>query len=497
MAFLVASIALVGFGLAVKSMTAAGMGVVAIAVGIGLGELLPVDRLFKTVSGWVAALIVATIYVALVAVLQSLLRTVLPLEPAAYLGLAVAGLDWKRADRLRPSVFLSGLLLAPVVGSPTSATLVIALLWLAVALATLWTLQGDTDRGQRRAVPIRPPQAAADDEVPLRGSELLRIIGGAAMLSIALTLLIGNPSCDNRRNGRSPYSNAYDQGASSGGRGGYGQAGGGGGGVDDPNSPYIDPDNPDPDGRYYDPNDPRTDPDSPYYDPNSPSGYGGNGTSVRGGGGNGARSATVPRNVSRPGSGGESSRARQPGRPVQPGIPSDGSSGASSGSSAAGGEVAGGSSSASGGDLTTLLYMLLGLGVLTAIAAVVMMIVRKLQGEDDDDLDDDKHRLFGRRKKKGSPNVAWAKGALTRLSKEGERRGRPRRRAETVVRYCAALAVSVLPDERLNGVGNVLDVALYGPREATSEEIAWVDDVLADLESMPRVDEDVPETVEA
>ena len=43
-----------------------------------------------------------------------------------------------------------------------------------------------------------------------------------------------------------------------------------------------------------------------------------------------------------------------------------------------------------------------------------------------------------------------------RLVHEGERRGRPRRKAETIMRYCTVLSTTVLPDDRLLDIGRVL-----------------------------------------
>ena len=484
MAFLVVSIALAGFGVAIKSAALSGVAIAALATGIALGHLIPVDRLFRTVSGWVCAILVAALYLTVAGIVSSATRSMPNYLPAPYLGLVVAGMDWKRADRLRPSVFLSGLFLAPQIGAKTPESLVIVLVWLVVALATLWVLQGDTERGSRRAVPARRASGHAAEVLGMRGGELLRMIGGAALAAVVAALLIGNPSCDKRQSTQPQYGiNSQDPG-------------------------------------YYDPSNPA----SPYYDPNrpssrSPSGnpYTGNGRSgypngTYGGGrsggassnGQGYTNGSTRRDASNPAGSGGGSGSDTGGNAGgnQDQAESGGYNGSSDelgsdpsggpASSGSGGTGSGSGSSGSSGDLSGALLLVLAIGSLIALAVVIGMIVlRGLDDEDDASLETLARRRLSRRKKR-SVSVAWARATVARLSKLGAKRGRPRGRSETVARYCAELAGSVLPDERLHEVGRLLDATLYGPRGATGEEMSWVGEVLDDCEAMPTPDHETP-----
>ncbi len=72
----------------------------------------------------------------------------------------------------------------------------------------------------------------------------------------------------------------------------------------------------------------------------------------------------------------------------------------------------------------------------------------------------------------------WAARFLARLERAGEARGRPKWPEETPKEYAAGLAASVLPDPRLEEVGELVTVAAYARRELGEGEKAHAADVL-------------------
>ncbi|HEY5155001.1 MAG TPA: hypothetical protein VIJ47_09730 [Acidimicrobiales bacterium] len=84
---------------------------------------------------------------------------------------------------------------------------------------------------------------------------------------------------------------------------------------------------------------------------------------------------------------------------------------------------------------------------------------------------------------RGAPvaSRSWAETMADRLDREGARRGRPRRRDETVVSYSAALGSSVLADPRLGTIGQVVSSALFGPAEPTAGARAWTEAAVTEI----------------
>jgi hypothetical protein len=72
----------------------------------------------------------------------------------------------------------------------------------------------------------------------------------------------------------------------------------------------------------------------------------------------------------------------------------------------------------------------------------------------------------------------WAQTMARRLDTEGDLRGRPRRRGETVPEYSAALMDSVLADPDLLAVGEVVSAGLFGAQEPPADAQAWAESVL-------------------
>jgi hypothetical protein len=92
--------------------------------------------------------------------------------------------------------------------------------------------------------------------------------------------------------------------------------------------------------------------------------------------------------------------------------------------------------------------------------------------------------LLIRRRRGPLPDRSWAEEIVARLERHGDTRTGPRHRAESVVAYLGRLADEVdRGNDRLRGVAEVLDDALYGDQPLDPQERAWVDDVVADLEA--------------
>lgn len=75
----------------------------------------------------------------------------------------------------------------------------------------------------------------------------------------------------------------------------------------------------------------------------------------------------------------------------------------------------------------------------------------------------------------------WAVTTVKRLEREGARRGRPRRRSETVRDYADALADSVLPDDRIRAIGTTVSASLFGPAEPPADVQVWTTSALDDV----------------
>jgi hypothetical protein len=511
LAFFAVVLACAALGVAVKDLTLATLCASSVALGIVICHLLPVDRIFRDTAGWVIGLVAAIVYfvvVALVAGSSAAIR--LPLQPAAYLALVVVGMDWKRADRLRGTVVLSGLFVVVLVFSEQVESVLLAILWLVTAMAALWVLQSDTERGARRAIPV-PVGPRVGGAVPIRGAELARIVVISLIGAVALAVVIGHPTASPRLPRPRPFPRlpgvtiTVPPGAGSGQPPAGGQLGGGqqlGG-----------------------------------------SGAGAGGLSSGGGqqlGGSGQLGGTGQLGGSGAGAGGQSSGGgQQLGGSGQLGggqqLGDSGAGGDGSGNGAFGGDGSGnggdgsgsgngalgngsgtgsgnggfgtgsgtgsGASSGSSGstttgstaatdtpsDLSALLRVLLGMLAIAAAIAVAVIVLRERDEDDDADDDADDDSDAGRRRR---AERRWAIEALARLSAEAAARGRPRRRAETVHHYCDAVATGVLDDARVVDVGRLLSQVFYGRGPITDDERVWADAVLDEVLSRPFAPDD-------
>ena len=418
-------------------------------------------------------------------------------------------MDWQRADRLRPIVFLSGGLLLPLVLDVQVESVALALLWLVTAVATLWVLQSDTERGGRQATRV-PTGPGAGEPLPMRGAELARMLGIAAVVAVALALLIGSPSCDKPTPPvRPPVADRSLNGGAASGSASGGLSGGASGGqlggssgsppVSGPftndqgqtyDGPYVDgrgrPFTGDPsngpytnrNGQTYD--GPYINRDGvpfsgPYIDGNGRPYTGQPGVGDPGPGSSGDGSGANGDTGTDGGTGADS--AAEPN-----GDQSQGGSGRGAALNADGSPTGSGSSSP---DLSGVLKVLLGALALAILVGLGLVAYRALTTDDDDDPDGDtvKRSIFGRRQARTERQ--WAIETLARLAKEGQRRGRPRRRSETVQRYADQLGAGVLDDDRLAGVGRVLSDAFYGYQSTTQEQRNWADAVVDEAIARP------------
>lgn len=76
----------------------------------------------------------------------------------------------------------------------------------------------------------------------------------------------------------------------------------------------------------------------------------------------------------------------------------------------------------------------------------------------------------------------WASRFLDRLERAGRARGRPRQPEETPREYATGLAASVLPDPRLEEVGDLVTVAAYARKEPVKADRARAEEVLRQAE---------------
>ncbi len=89
-------------------------------------------------------------------------------------------------------------------------------------------------------------------------------------------------------------------------------------------------------------------------------------------------------------------------------------------------------------------------------------------------------RLLGKRRR--LRRRPWATRAYERVTRAGQRKGRPREPGETPVEYCAALGAHV-EDDRLARVGDLLTAAAWSPHGPAPPDRAWADEVVRDLEN--------------
>nr|MBA3283260.1 hypothetical protein [Acidimicrobiia bacterium] len=180
-------------GAALGQLPSAVVAVGALAVGVALGLATGAARIVEAIPG----LVVSLLAMALVAVLLGLAAVVgaagVPPVVVVLVGLVVVGLDWRRVGRLRVVPFASGFFVVAAVSLERGWAYPAAVVWLVMAIAALWLLQND----ERRALARPAPLAAGPAGPEVRSADLVRTLGLALVVGVAVAFLLGRPSCDN------------------------------------------------------------------------------------------------------------------------------------------------------------------------------------------------------------------------------------------------------------------------------------------------------------
>jgi len=126
--------------------------------------------------------------------------TGIPPVVVVLVGLVVVGLDWRKVGRLRVVPFASGVFVVGAVSLERGWAYPAAVAWLVTAIGALWLLQND----DRRALARPAPLAAGPDGTEVRSADLVRTLGLALVVGLAVAFLLGRPSCDNSPNPPTP-----------------------------------------------------------------------------------------------------------------------------------------------------------------------------------------------------------------------------------------------------------------------------------------------------
>jgi hypothetical protein len=431
-AFLVCAVAFAALTIASSETRFLSYCVLALACGAAMSQAVDLRRFFRSFPGAAAALIAFLVLIIAWAVfVESRVRNSDTYWVVIVISVAIVGLDWYWSERLRAMVVLSGFVFVGAVSAKEVAALPLAVVWFLGVLAMLWSVERDARTSGPRLAPMpgQPPEAL---DAPDSRLDLVRIASIAGVAALSLAFVIGTPSCS--PNQKAPSASGQGAGSSNGGpsQGGYGGAGGAAGGAG--------------------------------------GGYGGSGGGYGASGGASGGGYTESDGGSDGGYSGSGSGSRS-------GSGSDSGSGSGSGSGGNGGVVSGG---ANGGGVASGAVapgaakksadlgpaMLAVLVVLLLVLAVTLLwpyLTRRTE------------RAEEAKEMGWSPELA--KLAET-LEREGAKRGRPRRRHETIRDFAAALADSVLPDPRLVEVGNTLSASLFGPHPLPADASVWMRSVL-------------------
>lgn len=211
----------------------------ALVAAIAIGLAAPPIPLLRRFSGLVLAILVGGLALVGIMLLWSVGGVLVPPGVAPGLALAALGLDWRRADRLRPVVTLTGAPVLLVALSEEPWAIAAAVVWLAAAFATYTLLEGD----RRASLPRVQPDARTAAQAS-RPDDLLTTLLIAAAVAMLAALVLGVPSCQQRLRGPdvpSPGSGS-GSGSTSGGPGGVGSGGPGAPGGDyvlDPGGQFL------------------------------------------------------------------------------------------------------------------------------------------------------------------------------------------------------------------------------------------------------------------
>lgn len=180
-------------GAAVGAIPYAVLAVGALAGGVALGLTTGAARLVETVPGLVGALLAMALVGVFLGFAEAFGPGGIPPVVVVLVGLVVLGLDWRKVGRLRLVPFASGFFVVASVSLERGWAYPAAVAWLAVAILALWLLQNDERRAIARPAPLL---AAGPVGGEVRSADLVRTLGLALVVGLAVAFLLGRPSCD-------------------------------------------------------------------------------------------------------------------------------------------------------------------------------------------------------------------------------------------------------------------------------------------------------------
>ena len=464
---------------------------VGLAGGIAITLAAGRHRPLGSIPGAVAAAMAMGVMVVVLAFVGGS-PTAFALVPAV--GAFALGLDWRLVPRLRPLPFAFGFLVVAGVSGGESWTYPAGVVWLVLALGALTSLESDRRAAQPKVEAVTAGPVAPDVQTGDVATAVLIALG----LALVAALVLSTPSCQ-RNDGGGSGSGSFGQTGSgqigSGGSPSGSGSGSGSGNTGSGRSPgsgsshlYV----PDADGRYLVPND-------------------------RAGEGGGARSEGVPSPELLPELGGPPRTSTlDDGTQITAERDTDGT-GRITVTDADGAERTYTYRERSDGLVEireldeqgrpgrTLVYDPEGKLATDDGKAVGGSGARSGQPDQpDEDEADSSHpdwRILAlvvlvvaavgglvwwlsRRTPKADPPAGapppWALQLARQIEQEGARRGRPRARSQSLVRYADLLATGPLPDPRLAAVADVVSTALFarhdpGPEAQRGAESAWAE----------------------
>lgn len=467
-------------------------GALALAGGAAIGVATDL-RLFRSLPGAIAGFATMVFVVVALAIVGG--------PPSSYAlaplaGVFVLGLDWTLVRRLRPLPFAFGFLVVIGMASGASWTYAAGLVWMALALGALTSLESDRRAAQPQVQAVTNGPTAPD----VQTTDVVTTVLIALAIALVAALVLSTPSCSPPNADRANTGGLdRDFGGGSGGSGGSGSfdgsgdgsGSGQGSGIEDGSGRrYV----PDPDGRFLIPSGTSGSPSSGIPSPELIPGPGepdrtlqlDDGTIIeaeRTGDGTGRITVTDPDGTSRT----YTYRENPDGTTQVRELDEDGNPGRTltydpEGQLSTGGTDGGTvpDSNATpeqpdeqpndGKDSPKLDWRLIvGLVLLLAAAGALAW-------------------WWSRRPPKPAPGEAppWALRLAAEIERDGAARGLRRGRSQSLVRYAAALQDGPLPDERVTQVADIVSTALFARTDPGHEAQAWAEATWAQLtESHP------------
>lgn len=162
-----------------------------IAAGIGLSFVAEefTARFYERLSGVVAAIITALVFLVL---FGFLVRVGLEPPPVFWIvpPLVVLGADWSRVGRIRLVLALGGVPVVASIGQVSGGHMV-GLVWLVTTFVAFWMLAHDEVDATPRPAPLGPPSTSAG----VRSVDLVQVLGLSLLAGLTLAFLFSRPSC--------------------------------------------------------------------------------------------------------------------------------------------------------------------------------------------------------------------------------------------------------------------------------------------------------------